>query len=166
MSHAVLDELATANRPDQFGLLERATELFTTSPAVTHLLVRGSLASGAADRLSDVDFVVGVEDRVFAEFVSVLDPLMSVDLGGILPGWRDTIVGDLGGLGYVYLVGWAGHLQQVDLYVVPASQVSKVHEHTVARSIFVHDADATYELDSDDGAAGRCEWSDSELDWP
>ncbi|MGH3822774.1 MAG: hypothetical protein ACRDRA_08065 [Pseudonocardiaceae bacterium] len=144
MSHAVLDELAKANRPDQFGLLKRAVDLFTVSPAVTHLLVRGSLASGTADRLSDVDFVVGVEDRFLVEFVPVLDALVSADLGAILPGWRDTIVGDMGGLGYVYLVGWAGHLQQVDLYVVPASEVTGVHEHTVAHPIFVRDADATY----------------------
>lgn len=147
MSHAVLDELARVNRPDQFGLLERATELFTASPAVTHLLVRGSLASGTADRLSDVDFVVGVDDRSFPEFISVLDALMSTDLGGILPGWRDTIVGDMGGLGYVYLVGWAGHLQQMDLYVVPASKIDRVREHTVAQPIFVRDADTTYEPD-------------------
>ena len=147
MSHAVLDEIARANRPDQFGLLERAMDLLTASPAVTHLLVRGSLASGTADRLSDVDFVVGVDDRSFPEFISVLDALVSADLGGILPGWRDTIVGDMGGLGYVYLVGWAGHLQQVDLYVVPASQVSSVHKHTVAQPIFVRDADTAYKPD-------------------
>lgn len=65
MSHAVLDQLTKANRPDQFGLLERATDLLTASTTVTHLLVRGSLATGTTDRLSDVDFVVGVEDRFF-----------------------------------------------------------------------------------------------------
>ncbi|MGH3874187.1 MAG: hypothetical protein ACRDSR_22245 [Pseudonocardiaceae bacterium] len=144
MSHAVLDELAKANRPDQFGLLERAADLFTVSPAVTHLLVRGSLASGTADRLSDVDFVVGVEDRLLPDFVSVLDALVSADLGGIMPGWRDTIVRNMGGLGYVYLVSWAGDLQQVDLYVIPASRVSGVHEHTVAHPIYVRDAETTY----------------------
>lgn len=148
MSRAVLDKLTKANRPDQFGLLERATELFTASPAVAYLLVRGSLASGTADRLSDVDFVIGVDDRSFPEFISVLDALMSADLGGILPGWRDAIVGDMGGLGYVYLVGWAGHLQQLDLYVMPASQIGRVHEHTVAHPIFVREADATYEPDA------------------
>lgn len=132
MSHAVLDELSKMNRPDQFDLLERAAEVLTASPTVTHLLVRGSLASGTADRLSDVDFIVGVEDGAFAEFVSVLDALVSAELGGIMPGWRDTIVGDMGGLGYVYLVGWAGRLQQVDLYVVPATKVVGVHEHTGA----------------------------------
>lgn len=148
MSNAVLDELAKVNRPDQFGLLEQATELFTASPAVTHLLVRGSLASGTADRLSDVDFVVGVEDHSFPEFVSILDALVTADLGGIMPGWRDTIVGDMGGLGYVYLVCWAGHLQQVDLYVAPSSKISLVHAHTMAHPIFVRDVEATYEQDS------------------
>ncbi|MFD7707531.1 hypothetical protein [Streptomyces sp. NPDC059786] len=139
MSSAVLDALVTANRPDQFGLLERVTGLLTASPAVTHLLVRGSLASGTADRLSDVDFVVAVDDRRFIEFVSVLDALIETDLGGILPGWRDTIVGDMGGLGYVYLVNWAGHLQQMDLYVVPASKVDLVRERTVSHPIFVRE---------------------------
>lgn len=147
MIHAVLDELAKMNRPEQFGLLEKATELLTASPAVTQLSVRGSLAAGTADRLSDVDFIVGVDDGRFAEFVSVLDALVSADLGGIMPGWRDTIVGEMGGLGYVYLVGWVSHLQQVDLYVVPSTKVVEVHEHTSAHLIFVRDSDHTYEPD-------------------
>jgi predicted nucleotidyltransferase len=147
VSRAVLDQLSKINQPDQFGLLERAAEVLTASTAVTHLLVRGSLASGTADRLSDVDFVVGVLDGVFAEFVSVLDALVSAELGGILPGWRDTIVGDMGGLGYVYLVGWAGDLQQIDLYVVPATKVVGVHERTMAHPIFVRYIDGAYESD-------------------
>ncbi len=147
MSHAVLDELYKMNQPDQFGLLERATEVLTASPAVTHLLVRGSLAAGTADRLSDVDFIVGVEDGRFGEFVSVLDALVSAELGGILPGWRDTIVGDMGGLGYVYLVCWAGHLQQVDLYILPANKVTAVPERTLTHPIFIRDPDGTHESD-------------------
>jgi predicted nucleotidyltransferase len=147
VSHAFLDQLTKANRPDQFGLLERSTDLLTASPTVTHLLVRGSLASGTADRLSDVDFVVGVDDRLFPEFISVLDALISVDLGAILPGWRDTIVSNMGGLGFVYLIGWAGELQQVDLYVVPASRVRWVHKHTVAHPIYVCDTEAAYDPD-------------------
>ncbi|MGA9310280.1 MAG: hypothetical protein WBV74_07900 [Pseudonocardiaceae bacterium] len=147
MNHTVLDQLTKINQPDQFGLLKRAAEVLTASTAVTHLLVRGSLAFGTADRLSDVDFVVGVEDGVFAEFVAVLDALVSAELSGILPGWQDSIVGDMGGLGYVYLVGWAGRLQQLDLYVVPATKVAGVHEHTMAQPIFVHNIDSAYESD-------------------
>lgn len=148
MSHVVLDELARAHRPEQFGLLERAMGLFTVSPAVTHLMVRGSLASGTADRLSDVDFVVGVADRDYPEFVSVLDALMSAELAALMPGWRDTIVGDMGGLGYVYLVPWAGHLQQVDLYAVPASSVGSVQGRARAFPVFVRDEEAAYEADA------------------
>lgn len=137
MSHAALDELVNLNRPEQFGLLDRTLEVLTESQAVTHLLVRGSLASGTADRLSDVDFIVGVDDGSFAEFVSVLDALVATDLGGIMPGWRDTIVGEMGGLGFVYLVTWAGKLQQIDLYVLPASKVSSVGQRANARTMFV-----------------------------
>ncbi|MGL4745948.1 MAG: hypothetical protein ACRCXL_16380 [Dermatophilaceae bacterium] len=144
----MFDELAKANRPHQFGLLEHATNLFRASPAVTHLLVRGSLASGTADRLSDVDFVVGVDDSSFPDFVAILDALVSADLGGILPGWRDSIVGDMGGLGYVYLVAWADRLQQIDLYVVPGSRIGESSEHTAARPIFVRGVDKTYQPDT------------------
>ncbi|QNP72195.1 hypothetical protein IAG44_24120 [Streptomyces roseirectus] len=119
-----LTELAEANRPSQLPLLTRIAEVLSASPSVTHLLVRGSLASGTADRLSDVDFVVGVHDRDLPVFISALDDLMTVAGGALLPGWRDTIVADLGGAGFVYLVQHEGKLQQVDLYLVPASRIA------------------------------------------
>ncbi|MCX4094317.1 nucleotidyltransferase domain-containing protein [Nocardia sp. alder85J] len=145
MNSPILTRLAEANRPEQFVLLEHATKRLTTSDAVTHLLVRGSLARGTADRLSDVDFVVGVEDSLFEEFVSVLDALVTTDLGGVLPGWCDTIVGDMGGLGYVYLIGWAGRLQQLDVYLAPASCIGRVREQTVCQPIFTRDPAAVYQ---------------------
>lgn len=119
-----LAEVAEANRPAQLPLLTRIAELLAASPAVTHLLVRGSLASGTADRLSDVDFVVGVHDRELPDFVAALDDLMTVSGGALLPGWRDTIVTDLGGIGFVYLVQHDGKLQQLDLYLAPASAMT------------------------------------------
>ncbi|MFF4531396.1 hypothetical protein ACFY1P_19240 [Streptomyces sp. NPDC001407] len=119
-----LVELAEANRPAQLPLLTRICEMLAASPAVTHLLVRGSLASGTADRLSDVDFVVGIHDRDLPPFTQSLDDLMTVAGGALLPGWRDTIVADLGGIGFVFLVQHEGKLQQVDLYLCPASQIS------------------------------------------
>lgn len=144
MSHAALDELVNLNRPDQVDLLDQMMQVLTESQAVTHLFVRGSLASGTADRLSDVDFIVGVEDHSFTEFVSVLDALVMTELGAIMPGWRDTIVGDMGGLGFVYLVPWASKLQQIDLYVVPASQAVSVAQRTDARSMFVRQLEPDY----------------------
>ncbi|WP_280345193.1 nucleotidyltransferase domain-containing protein [Nocardia abscessus] len=144
-----LRNLLETNRPDQFALLEAATELFTRSDAVTDLLVRGSLARGTADRLSDVDFVVAVEDARFPQFVSALDPLIATELGGILPGWRDTIVGDMGGLGYVFLLVWADHLQQLDLYAVPASRLARVREQSICQTIFTRDPNATHAVDAE-----------------
>lgn len=119
-----LAELAEANRPAQLPLLTRIAGLLSTSATVTHLLVRGSLASGTADRLSDVDFVVGVHDRDLPAFTSALGDLMTVAGGALLPGWRDTIVADLGGIGFVFLVQHEGKLQQVDLYLAPASEMT------------------------------------------
>ncbi|MFI8974202.1 nucleotidyltransferase domain-containing protein [Nocardia asteroides] len=144
MTLPVLTELAEANRPEQFALLEFVGEKLASSDVVTALVVRGSLARGTADRLSDIDFVVGVEDSRFEEYVSVLDVLATTELGSILPGWRDTIVGDMGGLGFVYLIGWAGRLQQLDLYVAPASRIGGVREHAVCQTIFTRDPAADY----------------------
>ncbi|MEU0660703.1 hypothetical protein [Streptomyces lavendulocolor] len=128
-----LAELTEANRPAQLPLLTRIAELLSASRAVAHLLVRGSLASGTADRLSDVDFVVGVHDRDLPAFTSVLGDLMTVAGGALLPGWRDTIVADLGGIGYVFLVQHEGKLQQVDLYLAPASQITALRRKLVGK---------------------------------
>jgi hypothetical protein len=128
-----LTELTEANRPTQLPLLTRIAELMSASAAVTHLLVRGSLASGTADRLSDVDFVVGVHDRDLPAFTAALEDLMTVAGGALLPGWRDTIVADLGGIGFVFLVQHEGRLQQVDLYLAPASQVGALRRKVAAK---------------------------------
>ncbi|MFF4711358.1 hypothetical protein ACFY2V_08095 [Streptomyces eurythermus] len=130
-----LAELAEANRPAQLPLLTRVCEMLAASPAVTHLLVRGSLASGTADRLSDVDFVVGVHDRDLSAFASALDDLMTIAARALLPGWRDTIVADLGGIGFVFLVQYEGKLQQVDLYLAPASQISALRRKVAGKML-------------------------------
>src|SRR5258708_4322406 len=89
-------KLTTGVIPGQFRLLADASALLASSPAVTHLSVRGSLAVGNADRMSDIDFIIGVVDTEFAAFASVLDALLSTELGAIFPGWHDSIVRDLG----------------------------------------------------------------------
>jgi hypothetical protein len=131
-----LAELARANQPAQLPLVTRIAGILSTSPAVTHLLVRGSLASGTADRLSDVDFVVGVNDAAFPAFAAALDDLMTVKAGALLPGWRDSIVADLGGLGFVFLMPYEGKLQQIDLYLAPASRIPAIGG-TVATAVLM-----------------------------
>jgi predicted nucleotidyltransferase len=91
----LLAELTEANRPAQLPLVARIAEILSASPAVTHLLIRGSLASGTADRLSDVDFVVGIDDPALAAFATALDDLMAIEAGALLPGWRDSIATEL-----------------------------------------------------------------------
>ncbi|MFD7598704.1 hypothetical protein ACFV6D_37480 [Kitasatospora sp. NPDC059812] len=118
-----LAELTQANRPTQLPLLAKLADILATSPAVTHLMVRGSLAHGTADRLSDVDFVVGVHDAQLPAFAEALNDLMSIEAGALLPGWRDTIVADLGGVGTVFLIPDEGRLHQIDLYLAPASRI-------------------------------------------
>ncbi len=135
-----LTELTEANRPAQLPLVTHIAEALAASASVTHLLVRGSLASGTADRLSDVDFVVGVHDSDLPTLAAVLDDLMTVDGGALLPGWRDTIVADLGGMGFVFLVQHAGRLQQVDLYLAPTSQIPTIIRRTGAKVLLEREA--------------------------
>lgn len=137
MNTALLDNLAVANRPPQFSLLEKAIAAFTRSPAVHSLHVRGSLAVGTADRLSDLDFIIAVHDPNFGSFVRVTDALMSAELGAVLPGWRDTIVAKMGGLGYVYLVVYEDKLYQLDLYLVPVSRLDTVLAQTRAVPVYL-----------------------------
>jgi hypothetical protein len=129
-----LAELAQANQPAQLPLVTRLATILSASADVTHLLVRGSLASGTADRLSDVDFVVGVTDAALPAFATALDDLMTVKAGALLPGWRDSIVADLGGLGFVFLVPHDGKLQQIDLYLASVSKVPAIR-HQVATAV-------------------------------
>ncbi|MFE4976916.1 hypothetical protein ACFRAR_33030 [Kitasatospora sp. NPDC056651] len=131
-----LAAITQANRPAQLPLLSKLADILATSPAVTHLMVRGSLAHGTADRLSDVDFVAGVHDARFPPFVEALDTLMPVEAGALLPGWRDTIVADLGGVGMVFLVPDEGKLHQIDLYVAPASRIPRLQE-TVSTAVLL-----------------------------
>jgi hypothetical protein len=127
-----ISDLVTANRPRQFDLIEKTLEVFGASDTVTQLLVRGSFAAGTADRLSDIDYVVGVRDDRLTDFLLGLDTLLRSRLGTLFPGWRDTIVGDLGGVGYVYLVPYGEMLHQLDLYVVPESRIPSVLERVGA----------------------------------
>lgn len=133
----LLDTVAAANLPRQFGLLEKSIAALSASQAVHSLHVRGSLATGTADRLSDLDFLVAVQDPHYGPFVQVADALMSAELGAVLPGWRDTIVARMGGLGYVYLVAYDGKLYQIDLYLVPASRLDTVLAHATAMPVYL-----------------------------
>ncbi|MEV6631915.1 hypothetical protein AB0M54_14300 [Actinoplanes sp. NPDC051470] len=141
MSSRLLNNIAAVNLPRQFGLLEKAIGVIGRSSTVHSLHVRGSLAAGTADRLSDLDFIVAVHDPSFGPFIRIIDTLMSAELGALLPGWRDTIVARMGGLGYVFLVPHEGVLQQIDLYAVPVSRLDTVLARTKAMPVYQADGE-------------------------
>ncbi|MCX4458644.1 nucleotidyltransferase domain-containing protein [Streptomyces sp. NBC_01728] len=131
-----IEELAHAHRPAQLAVLGELVHALSATTAVTHLLVRGSLATGTADRLSDVDLVVAVRDDQLPALMGSLDALMSTTFGTLLPGWRDTIVGNLGGAGFVYLLPHDGHLLQLDLYLCPTSAVGALRRRIGPRLLW------------------------------
>ncbi|MDX3867224.1 nucleotidyltransferase domain-containing protein [Streptomyces europaeiscabiei] len=131
-----IEELAHAHRPVQLAVLGDLVQALSATTAVTHLLVRGSLATGTADRLSDVDLVVAVRDDQLPTLMGSLDALMASAFGTLLPGWRDTIVGNLGGAGFVYLLPHDGHLLQLDLYLCPTSAVGALRRRIGPRLLW------------------------------
>lgn len=131
-----LEELAYAHRPPQLTVLADLVQTLSDVPAVTQLLVRGSLATGTADRLSDVDLVVAVRDNRLLALMASLDTVMSTEFGALLPGWHDTIVGDLGGAGFVYLLPHDGHLLQLDLYLCPDTAVDALRRRIGPRLLW------------------------------
>ena len=123
---ATINDIALANRPCQLDLLASVVNVLESSPAVSHLLVRGSLAAGQADRSSDVDMVIGVRDAALKSFLEVLDTLVRTELGSLFPGWRDSLAPNIGGEGFVYLVPFQNALYELDLYVVSESSVPSI----------------------------------------
>jgi predicted nucleotidyltransferase len=146
-----IDRLAAVNRLSQFAIMERVTNCLVASPAVTHMLVRGSFARGTSDRLSDVDLVVGVTPAAFTAFVSVHDALAATELGAIMPGWPDKIVPRMGGLGYVHLIEHEGKLYQLDLYLAPSDQIDTIT--TLTRGHIVYTSPHTATPDPDPAVA-------------
>lgn len=133
---AALAALLSHNRPEQFSVLDRAIRVLSGSPAVTHLMIRGSFAAGTSDRLSDVDLVVGIRDEAYADFVDAHDALVSASLGQLLPAWPDTIVPDLGGLGFVHLLIQQDMLYQLDLYLAPSGRIDRIATATRGRLLY------------------------------
>lgn len=151
---AALAALLDTNRPEQFNVMDRAIRVLSSSPAVTHLMIRGSFASGTSDRLSDVDLVVGIREEVYAPFVEAHDALVAAQLGQLLPGWADTIVPDLGGLGFVHLLIHQDMLYQLDLYLAPAGRIEQIAAATRGRLLYT----------ATDAPAGDADVSQTEVD--
>lgn len=142
MSTDMLASIAEANRPEQFTILDKAVGLLSASPAVSHLMVRGSFADGTSDRLSDIDLVVGVREADYADFATCQDALIGAAFCQLLPGWPDTIVPPFGGVGWVHLIQHQGTLHQLDLYVAPSARIDEVRARTRGQVIYT-DAEAT-----------------------
>jgi predicted nucleotidyltransferase len=125
-----LNEIITGfpliNQSRQLDLLAFVAKVLKASSSVSHLLIRGSIAAGRSDRLSDVDLVIGVRDTLVCHFLTALDTLVKTELGSLFPGWRDSLAPNMGGVGFVYLVPFEGELYELDLYVVSESTAPSI----------------------------------------
>lgn len=132
----LLAELAEANRPEQFTIMDSIIRLLSASPAVSHLMIRGSFADGTSDRLSDIDLVAGVREADYPDFAASQDSLIGAAFCQLLPGWPDTIVPPFGGAGWVHLIQHQGTLYQLDLYLAPSGRIEEIQARTRGRVIY------------------------------
>ena len=121
-----IQNLIQVNKPQQIEFLEFIVETLKKSQTVSHLLVRGSIAKGRVDRSSDVDLVIGIQPDQIQDFLAVIDIIIDVELGGLFPGWFDTLAPKLGGWGFVYLVPFKNVLYELDLYIVPEPTIPSI----------------------------------------
>lgn len=121
-----IQQLSRSNQLQQIEFLEFVANVLKQSQAVSHILVRGSIARGRADRFSDVDLVIGIASDDLTGFLTVLDAVVSTATGSLFPGWYDSLAPDMGGWGFVYLVPFRGLLYELDLYVVPEGTIPAV----------------------------------------
>ena len=129
MKTDALNMIAEKNRPRQIEVLESLVSVLGGAPSVSHVLVRGSFSSGLADRSSDIDLVIGLREADFLPFLSVLDLLMRTEFATLFRGWPDTMVGNMGGRGFVYLAPVGGVLFQLDVYVAPEPDIEQIVEN-------------------------------------
>ena len=68
----------------QAALTERVSELLREDDRVRGLWLSGSLARGDADRMSDLDFVVAVDDHPLAETANELETMLRREFDVVL----------------------------------------------------------------------------------
>jgi predicted nucleotidyltransferase len=126
---AIITNFTLPDQPRQINLLRSVVEVLKASPDISSLLVRGSIAAGRSDHLSDVDLVVSVQKTALLNFLTMLDTLVRVEFGSLFPGWRDSLAPDMGGVGFVYLVPFQNVLYELDLYIISECSVPSFTSH-------------------------------------
>lgn len=134
-TYAVID-LLHENRSYQFEVLEAAIVALSQGRHVRSLYVRGSIAQSSADRLSDVDLVVVVDDDAFVDHVRNSDRVVKSFSTPLFAGWSDRLAPNFGGHGLVYLLRGPHGVYQLDLYYLPASKVGAFLERHDEQHVF------------------------------
>ena len=110
---------AAYETPDlpQYDILNSALDTCRKIGGLEGAYVRGSLARGDADPLSDIDLLCVVSPEKYGEFIEKAHAAIGEKYKAVLPPWKDEIVKDFGGTGFVHLIQEGGKLYQLDLYV-------------------------------------------------
>ena len=140
MKHGRLIDVLTQSPPSHFVILDELLGIFSSQPSLHSAYIRGSIASNSYDRSSDVDLVLIINDDSYSLTVDSLDAIIQQHFCVTRPGWLDKIVPDFGGLGYVYLVSFENKIYQLDLYLLPLSQINSIRRIPKATLVFSQEA--------------------------
>ncbi len=140
MKHGRLIDVLMESPPAHFVILDELLGIFSSQSYLHSAYIRGSIASNSYDRSSDVDLVLMINDDSYILTVDSLDAIIEQHFSVIRPGWLDKIVPNFGGLGYVYLVSFENKIYQLDLYLLPLSQVDSIRRIPKATLVFSQDA--------------------------
>lgn len=115
------------NTPQKRLLKELSSKFFDIGEEIRAIIVRGSIAKGSSDRVSDVDLLIITKDENFMSFVKQLDQYLLDNAGSLSKnGWVDSIVPNFGGIGFVYMLDYESQLIQLDLYVLPEENAQRI----------------------------------------
>lgn len=113
------------NSLKQVSMLREALDTCKNFGGLWEAYLRGSLARGNADKLSDVDLFVVVDPATLPEFSEAFDKYIRENYKPMIPRCYDRHVADYGGLGFMYLLeGDDGEVYQFDIYYAMKGRVT------------------------------------------
>jgi predicted nucleotidyltransferase len=143
------------NKLEQVHMLRGALDNCKKFGGLYEAYLRGSLARGNADQLSDVDLFVVVDPNNLPEFSEAFDDYIRRKYKPFIPRCYDEHVTDYGGLGFMYLLeGDDGEIYQFDIYFAVKGRTTGNKLQDFVQKIYSKDPNYCWHTSSFDPRGG------------
>lgn len=136
MPVSMLDALVQDSRPRILTLLDNAVGSITVAPCVTRVELCGPLGLGDGETADDLTLVVSVRAGALTDLWSVVDSVVAIELGVILPAWRDPRAQSTTALEVLYLVAQDSAVRRLRLRFVPAGRPAGAPDPQPVRTVY------------------------------